>query len=176
MLLTDESRFCLDFTDRSQLVWGMPKERFDELNVAEHGHYGKGTVMVWKGINVNRKTDLYAIENGILTALRYCNATLDQFVKSYAGSIGQEFILMDDNARPHVTNAYLEHETNNKGADQPANVCSLITAFFYLLNGKYNILTCFTHNFNILVSLCSCAEWSESYSVANPRDRFPIWY
>ena len=101
VLLTDESRFCLDFTDRNQLVWGMPKERFDELNVAEHGHYGKGTVMVWKGINVNRKTDLYAIENGTLTALRYCNAILNQFVRSYAGSIGQEFILMDDNARTH---------------------------------------------------------------------------
>ena len=57
---------------------------------------------------------MYAIENGTLTALRYCNEILDQFVRSYAGSIGQEFILMDDNVRPHpahVTSAYLEHET-----------------------------------------------------------------
>ena len=37
------------------------------------------------GINVNGKTDLYAIENGTLTALRYCTAILDQFVRSYAG-------------------------------------------------------------------------------------------
>ena len=64
MLFTDESRFCLDFTDRRQLVWRMPKERFDDLNVAEHDHYGKGSVMVWAGISVNRKTDLCAIENG----------------------------------------------------------------------------------------------------------------
>ena len=55
MLFTDESRFCLDFTDRSQLVWRMPKERFDEFNVAEHDRYGKGSDMVWKGINVNGK-------------------------------------------------------------------------------------------------------------------------
>ena len=91
----------------------MPKERFDELNAAEHDRYGKGSVMVWKGINVNGQTDLYAIENGTLTALRYCNAILGQFVRSYVGSIGQEFILMDDNARPHrvhVTNVYLERE------------------------------------------------------------------
>ena len=70
--------------------------------------------MVWKGINVNGKTDLYAIENRTLTALGYCNAIRDQFVRSFAGSIGQEFILMDDNARPHhahFSNAYLEHET-----------------------------------------------------------------
>ena len=76
VLFTDESRFCLDFTDRRQLVWRMPKERFDELTAAEHDRYGKGSVMVWKGINVNGKTDLYAIEKGTLTALRYCNAIL----------------------------------------------------------------------------------------------------
>ena len=34
-------------------------------------------------------------------------------MRPYGGSIGQKFILMDDNVRPHhahVTNAYLEHE------------------------------------------------------------------
>ena len=61
------------------------------------------------------KTDLYVIENGTLTALRYYNEILDQFVRPYAVAIGREFILMDDNARPHrahVTNAYLERETS----------------------------------------------------------------
>ena len=91
----------------------MPKETFDELNVAEHDRYGKGSVMVWKGINVNGKTDLYAIENRTMTTLRYSNEILDQFVRPYAGSLSQEFILMDSNAgshHAHVTNAYLEHE------------------------------------------------------------------
>ena len=55
VLFTDESRFCLDFIDRRQLVWRMPKERFDDLNVAEHDRYGKGSVMVWAGISVNGK-------------------------------------------------------------------------------------------------------------------------
>ena len=114
MLFADESRFFLDFTDRSQLVWRMPKERFDELNVTEHGHYGKGSVMVWAGISVNGQTDLYAILNGTLTALRYCNEIFDQFESSYADAIGPEFILMDNNAHPdhaHATNDYLERET-----------------------------------------------------------------
>ena len=65
--------FTSDFTDRHQLVLRMLKERFDDLNVAEHDRYGKGSVMVWAGISVNGKTDLYAFENGTLTALRYCN-------------------------------------------------------------------------------------------------------
>ena len=42
VLITDESRFCLDFTDRRLLARRMPKERFDELNVAKHECYGKG--------------------------------------------------------------------------------------------------------------------------------------
>ena len=92
----------------------MSKERFHYLNVAEHDRYGKGSGMVWAGISVNGKSDLYVVENGMLTALRYCNEILDQFVRPYAGAIGPNFILMDDNAHPHhahVTDAYLERET-----------------------------------------------------------------
>ena len=114
MILTDESRFCLNFTDRRQCVWRMPSGRFDELKMTKHDRYGKGSVMVWKGIDVKGKTDLYAIENGTLTALRYYNEIRVQFLRPYAGYIGQEFILMDNNVRPHrahVTNAYLKHET-----------------------------------------------------------------
>ena len=51
-LFTDE---WFDFADRRQLVWRMPKERFDELKVAEHDSYGKGSVMAWAGISVNGK-------------------------------------------------------------------------------------------------------------------------
>ena len=76
-------------------------KRFDELNVAEYDHYGNGSVMVWTGISVNGKTGLYVIET--FTALRYCNEFLNQFVRPYAGAITPEFILIDDNARAHVT-------------------------------------------------------------------------
>ena len=86
----------------------MAKERFDELNVAEYCRYGKGSAIVWTGIGLNGKTDLYIIDHGTLVALRYCNEILDQFVRPFARAIGPEIILMDDNARPHrahVTNA-----------------------------------------------------------------------
>ena len=88
VLFTDKSIFCLDFTDKGQLVWRVPKERFDELDAVEHDRYGKVSVMVWKGINVNGKTDLYSFENGTFMALRFCNEFLDRYVRPYAGSIG----------------------------------------------------------------------------------------
>ena len=53
VLFTDESRFCFDFAEMRQLVRRMPKERFGELNVAEHDRYGKDSVMVLNDINVN---------------------------------------------------------------------------------------------------------------------------
>ena len=114
VLFTDESRFCRDFTDKRQLVWRMSKERFYYLNVAEHDRFGKGSVMVWAGISGNGETDLYIVENGTLTAVRYCNEIFYQFVRPYAGAIGPDFILMEDNARPqraHITHTYLERET-----------------------------------------------------------------
>ena len=57
------------------------------------------------------KTDLHIIENRTLTAVRYVNEILDVYVRPYAGAVGADFILMNDNARPHrahVTYQYLE--------------------------------------------------------------------
>ena len=42
----------------------------------------------------------------------------------------------------------------------------------YLLIRKNHISTCYKRNSNILASLCSYADWVESYSVENPKDRF----
>ena len=63
MLFIDESRFCLDFTDRCQLVWRMPK-----LNLMNRT-WQNMTVMAraqsWFGqaLASMEKTDLYVIEN-----------------------------------------------------------------------------------------------------------------
>ena len=49
-----------------------------------------------------------------MTALRYVNEILDVYVRPYAGAVGENFILMDDNARAHtasITNQYLEQAT-----------------------------------------------------------------
>ena len=59
------------------------------------------------------KTDLNVIKNGSLMTL-YFNEIRHQFVSPYACYIDPEFILLDDNARPHrahSTNAYHECKT-----------------------------------------------------------------
>ena len=114
VLFTDESRFSVDFTDRRARVWRMPNERFATVCVAEHDRFGGGSVMVWAGISAQGKTDLHVIDNGTLTALRYVNEILDVYVRPYAGAVGENFILMDDNARAHrarITDQYLEQAT-----------------------------------------------------------------
>ena len=114
VLFTHESRFCVDFTDRRSRVWRIPNERFAPVCMAEHDRFGGGSVMVWVGISAQGKTDLHVIDNGTLTALRYVNEILDVYVRPYAGAVGENFILMDDNARAHrarITDQYLEQAT-----------------------------------------------------------------
>ncbi|GFX46121.1 DDE_3 domain-containing protein [Trichonephila clavipes] len=50
-------------------------------------------------------------EGGTLTGVNYRDAILDAYVRLYADAIGNDFILMDDNARTHravVVEEYLE--------------------------------------------------------------------
>ena len=101
-------------SDRRARVWRMPNERFAPVCVAEHDRFGGGSVMVWAGISAQGKTDLHVIDNGTLTDLRYVNEILDVYVHPYAGAVGENFILMDDNARAHrarITDQYLEQAT-----------------------------------------------------------------
>ncbi|GFV12729.1 transposable element Tcb2 transposase [Trichonephila clavipes] len=48
--------------------------------------------------------DLYIIRDGPLTARRYRDEILRPIVVTYAAAIGDDFILMDDNCRPHRAN------------------------------------------------------------------------
>ena len=77
----------------------MPNEHFAPVCVAEHDRFGGGSVMVWAGISAQA-----------LTALRYVNEILDVYVHPYAGAVGENFILMDDNVCAHrapITDQYL---------------------------------------------------------------------
>ena len=90
--------------------------------MAEHDWFGGGSVTVWAGISAQGKTDLHVIDNGTLTALRYVNEILDVYVCPYAGAVGENFILMDDNALAHrarITDQYLERATMESPARSP---------------------------------------------------------
>ena len=114
VLFTDESRFCLDFHDGRRRVWRQKNERFKNCCVAEHDRFGGGSVMVWGDINYDGSTGLYVIRNGSLTGIKYRDEILTPIVSLYVGAIGNDFILMDGNARPHrarIVNEYLQQES-----------------------------------------------------------------
>uniref|UniRef100_A0A674M9I2 Tc1-like transposase DDE domain-containing protein n=1 Tax=Takifugu rubripes TaxID=31033 RepID=A0A674M9I2_TAKRU len=55
----------------------------------------------------------YSFDNDTLTAIRYRDEILGPIVRTYAGAVGPGFLLVHDNARPHVARVcrqFLEDE------------------------------------------------------------------
>ncbi|KAI3364521.1 hypothetical protein L3Q82_011304, partial [Scortum barcoo] len=74
VLFTDESRFTLSTCDRRDRVWRRRGERSAACNILQHDRFGSG----------------------------YRDEILRPLVRPYAGAVGPGFLLMQDNARPHV--------------------------------------------------------------------------
>ncbi|KAL0161626.1 hypothetical protein M9458_045351, partial [Cirrhinus mrigala] len=102
VLFTDESRFTLSTCDRRDRVWRCRGERSAACNILQHGRFGSGSVMVWGGISLEGRTALHVLARGSLTAIRYRDEILRRLVRPYADAVGPGFLLMQDNARPHV--------------------------------------------------------------------------
>ncbi|GFX66289.1 transposable element Tcb2 transposase [Trichonephila clavipes] len=95
------------------------RTRYHQSNTVERHSYRGGGILVWAGISLGGHTDLHEFHGGTVTGLRYRDETLDPYVRPYAAAIGNDFILMDDNARPHrgrIVEEYLEDHGRN-----PAN-------------------------------------------------------
>uniref|UniRef100_A0A674BZP5 Transposase Tc1-like domain-containing protein n=1 Tax=Salmo trutta TaxID=8032 RepID=A0A674BZP5_SALTR len=102
VLFTDESRFTLSTCDRRDRVWRCRGERSAACNILQHDRFGGESVMVWGGISLGGRTALHVLTRGSLTAIRYRDEILRPLVRPYAGVVGPGFLLMQDNARPHV--------------------------------------------------------------------------
>ncbi|GFW45078.1 transposable element Tcb2 transposase [Trichonephila clavipes] len=61
-------------------------------------------MLVYGGISIDGRTDLYIIRGGPLTARRYRDDILRPIVVLYDAAIGDDFILMQDNCMPHRAN------------------------------------------------------------------------
>ncbi|GBM32774.1 hypothetical protein AVEN_83740-1 [Araneus ventricosus] len=101
VLFIDESRFSLNTDSRCTFIWREPATRYLPSNAREIDHYGGGGLMVWAGIMLDGRTHLHVFERGTVTGVRYRNEILEPYVRLFRGAVGPEFILMDDNARPH---------------------------------------------------------------------------
>ncbi|GFX10169.1 transposable element Tcb2 transposase [Trichonephila clavipes] len=104
VLFSEESRFSVHPDNRRIFIWRDRGSRNNPAFVHESVRFGSGEVLVYGGISIDGRTDLYIIRDGTLTARQYRNEILISIVDPYAAAIGDDFILMDDNCRPHRAN------------------------------------------------------------------------
>ncbi|GFV85047.1 transposable element Tcb2 transposase [Trichonephila clavipes] len=96
--------FCSSGYNRRIFIWRDRGSRNNPAFVHESVRFGGGGVLVYGGISIDGCTYLYIIRDGPLTARRYRDEILRPIVVPYAAAIGDDFILMDDNCKPHRAN------------------------------------------------------------------------
>jgi hypothetical protein len=97
-------------------VWRETGERLDEECIQEQEPFGGGSLMVWARISAEGNTDHVILKGGV-TAQVYIDEVLRPVVVPYAAAVGEEFLLMQDNATPHtarITSDFLERERQSE--------------------------------------------------------------
>ncbi|GFU29211.1 mariner Mos1 transposase [Trichonephila clavipes] len=100
-LYARRSMVCVRLTSRHRRD---RRNRDNPVFVHESVRFGGGVVLVYGGLSIDGRTDLYIIRDGPLTARRYRDEIIRPIVVPYAAAIGDDFILMDDNCRSHRAN------------------------------------------------------------------------
>ncbi|GBM77079.1 Acetylcholinesterase-1 [Araneus ventricosus] len=103
VMFSDESRFSLQSDSRRTFIWRAPGTRYHQENTIERHRYGGAGWLVWGGIILGSRTDLY-VQSVTMTGHIYRDVILEQHVRLFRGAMGAEFLFMDDNARPHRAN------------------------------------------------------------------------
>ncbi|GFX55255.1 transposable element Tcb2 transposase [Trichonephila clavipes] len=103
--------FTLESDSGRLLIWRERSARYHQSNTVERHSYRGGGIMVWAEISLGGYTGLHVFHGGTLIDVRYRDEILDPCVHQYASTIGIDFSLMDDNARPYrnvIVEEYLE--------------------------------------------------------------------
>ncbi|GFX32083.1 transposable element Tcb2 transposase [Trichonephila clavipes] len=103
VLFTDESRFSLSSDSHRILIWRERRSRNHPSNIIERDRYGGRGVFIWEGIMLGSRTDLHIFDAGSVNGTRYCNEILLPYVRLFRGTMGLQFLFMDDNAPCHRT-------------------------------------------------------------------------
>ncbi|GBM45040.1 Transposable element Tc1 transposase [Araneus ventricosus] len=105
VLFTEESRFSLN-TERT-------RDPLPTLQCPRNRPLWRRGLMVWAGIMLDGRTPLHIFERVTVTGVRYRDEILEPYARLFRDALGPEFILMDDNARPHralLANEFQESE------------------------------------------------------------------
>jgi len=89
--------------------------------------FGGGSVMVWGGISISGKTELFIIRNGTLTAQCYIDEILNDHVRPLALAVtnrGENFVLMQDGARAHSARVVTQYLADNNIEKMEWPACS----------------------------------------------------
>ncbi|GFU00476.1 transposable element Tcb2 transposase [Trichonephila clavipes] len=92
VLFSDESRFSVLPDNKHIFIWRDRGSRNNPAFVHESVRFGGGGVLVYGGISIDGRTDLYIIRDVPLTACRYRDEILRPIVVSYTAAIGDDFI------------------------------------------------------------------------------------
>ncbi|GFX25975.1 transposable element Tcb2 transposase [Trichonephila clavipes] len=104
VLFSDDSCFSVHPDNKRIFIWRGRGSRNNPAFMHESVRFGGVGVLVYGGISIGGRTDLYIIRDVPLTARRYRVDILRPIVVPYAAAIGDDFILMDDNCRSHRAN------------------------------------------------------------------------
>ncbi|GFU74550.1 transposable element Tcb2 transposase [Trichonephila clavipes] len=108
---SDESHFSVYRDNRRIFIWRDHGSRNNPAFVHESVRFCGGGVLVYGGICIDGRTDLYIIRDGSLTACRFSDEILRHSVVPYAAAIRGDFILMDYNSNPPPHRANLVEDS-----------------------------------------------------------------
>ncbi|GFU64308.1 transposable element Tcb1 transposase [Trichonephila clavipes] len=103
VMFSDESRFSFQSDSCRNLIWKAPGTRYHQDNTIERHRYGGAGWLVWGGIILGSRTDLH-VQSVTMTGHIYRDVILEQHVRLFRGTMGAEFLFINDNARPHRKN------------------------------------------------------------------------
>ena len=110
LVFCDESRFLLTRADGRIRVRRRNGEALNEDCVQGQVAHGGGSVRVWGGVHYLGKTQLRILEQNVTGAL-YREILEQDLVSHMRNHYGNNWMLVDDNARPHRANIVREYLT-----------------------------------------------------------------
>ncbi|GFV14935.1 exocyst complex component 3 [Trichonephila clavipes] len=102
-MISEKSRFSLQSDSCRTLIWRVPGTHYHQENTNEQHRYGGAGWLVWGGIILGFRTDFH-VQSVTMTGHIYRDVIPEQHARLFRGTMGAEFLFMDDNVRPYRVN------------------------------------------------------------------------